>query len=140
MKEGYKNIFYWLNEITFNKTHPSKFSNEDFINFDSFMINRFISMNVNYVEVANFLQTFPPSDKRQIYTAYRELIPKNKLWLKYIKNQNKHNFKEAIKFISLYFSCSLKEAKNYMEILPKDEIELIFSKMGLDKKEIKKII
>ena len=46
-------------------------------------------MNVNYVELTNYVQTIPYDNKIQTYNIYREMIPKKKVFLKYIKSKKK---------------------------------------------------
>lgn len=135
-----KNIFNWLEEISYHKSDPNVFSEEDFIGFDSFMIHRFISMKEIYLPIVNIAQTIPPKNKKQIYQFYREIIPKKKTWFKYIKGKKSKNNKELTELLSKYFSNSFRETNEYIEILGKNEIENILKKMGKDDKEIKKML
>lgn len=139
-KKEIKNLFQWLEEITVKKSPPTHFTDDSWSSFNPFLIHRYISMNESYVEIANLLQKMDPTNKVAIYLAYSQLLPKKKLWLKYIKNQNKTTLKETPKLISNYFECSISEAKDYIKILPKDKIKTIFESMGLDGKELKKLI
>jgi hypothetical protein len=50
------------------------------------MIHRFLSMNPEYIEFVNLVQTFPYTDKEKIYNIYLYMIPKKKMFLKYIKS------------------------------------------------------
>ena len=134
-----KNIFDWLTEITINKSPVDSFSDEDWKQWNSYMIHRFISMNQNYVEIANILQKFPPQNHKQIYLAYKDLIPKKKVWLRYIKGKTSKINEDLIEYISKYFSISSKEALSYINILDKEKIQQILIDMGVDKKEIKKL-
>ncbi len=81
-------IWNWLEEITYKKSPIDSFSEQDWESFNSYMIHRFISMNPYYIELSNEIQTILPTEKKQIYTIYRELIPKRKVFLKYIKGNN----------------------------------------------------
>ena len=93
-------LFDWLNEITIKKTPAEDFSQESWDKFNSYMIHRYLSMNMDYIDVVNYVQKMNPQSKKQIYTIYREMIPKNKVWLKYIKNQNKRNYQELAEYIA----------------------------------------
>lgn len=75
-----QNIFSHLNNITLEK---KEFLGDE--GWNSWMINRYISMDENYVELVNIIQknTYQLSPK-QIYTIYRDIIPKRKVWLGYI--------------------------------------------------------
>lgn len=134
-----KNIFDWLEEITYKKSSPNLFSEEDWEKWNSYMIHRFLSMNPDYIHLVNHVQTINPQEKRQIYYIYKELIPKKKIWLKYIKNQNKELKKEFLEKVATYFECSLKEAKEYIKLISEKDIQNILLSMGLDDKEIKKL-
>ena len=100
MKNRTKNIFAWLNEITLYKTAAQEFTDKDWENFNSYMVHRFISMNMYYTEIANIAQSLMPTNKKDIYNFYKEMIPKRKVWNKYIKNQNKKDSKELAKVIA----------------------------------------
>ena len=140
MKKEIKTLFQWLEEITVKKSPPSHFTDDSWNSFTPFLIHRYISMNQGYVEVANHLQKMDPSNKEAIYLAYSQLLPKKKLWLKYIKNENKSKLKLTPELISKYFECSTSEAEDYIKILPKEKIQSIFESMGIEGKELKKLI
>jgi len=134
-----KNIFDWLEEITYKKSPPSNFSQASWDKWNSYMIHRYVSMYVGYIDVANYVQKINPQNKQQIYSIYREMIPKKKTWLKYIKNQNKRNYQELAEYVAEYFECSLGEADHYIDIIPKS-IEGILWEMGLNEEEASKLI
>ena len=98
-----KNVFGWLNEITVQKSSPDSFSDKSWDNWNSYMVHRFLSMNFKYLDIVNYVQKINPQNKKEIYTIYKQLIPKRKIWNKYIKNQNKQDYKELVKFVSKYF-------------------------------------
>ena len=133
-------LFEWLNEITLYKTAPEEISQDSWDKWNSYMIHRYVSMYIGYIDVANYVQKINPQNKQQIYSIYREMIPKKKLWLKYTKNENKKNYKEIPDYIAKYFKCSLKEANEYIYILRKSGVQEILGNMGLDEKETKKLI
>ena len=134
-----KNIFDWLEEITYKKSPPSNFSQASWDKWNSYMIHRYVSMYIGYIDVANYVQKINPQNKQQIYSIYREMIPKKKTWLKYIKNQNKRNYQELAEYVAEYFECSLGEADHYIDIIPKS-IEGILWEMGLSEEETSKLI
>jgi len=104
------------------------------------MIHRFLSMNPDYLEIVNYVQDFPPQEKRMIYNIYREFIPKNNKWSKYVKSKVKQPNKDLTDHIKDYFQCSSKEAKEYINILATTEISRILTNRGLNKKEIKPLL
>ena len=134
------NIWDWLTQITYEKSHPDSFSDQDWESFNSYMIHRFISMNPYYVEVANQIQTVLPTEKKQIYTIYRELIPKRKLFIKYIKNTGDKFNNDLMELLSSHYECYKSEDKEYFNILGKKGVRELLGKMGYEKKEVTKLL
>lgn len=139
-KTEISNIFGWLDEITLNKSHPDSFSESSWDKWNSYMVHRYMSMNLGYIDVVNYVQKISPQNKKQIYTVYKEMIPRKKLWLKYIKNQNKNTYQEISEYVSKYHECSIEESNQYISLLGPLGVKDILSKMGVDEKELKKII
>ena len=135
-----KNIFDWLKEINSTKSHPDTFTNQDWDIWNSYMVHRFLSMNPDYIELVNEVQALPPSNKKQIYSIYREYIPKNNKWSKYVKSSSKEFDKDLILQLKKHFNVSIREIKDYLKILDKKEVQSILSKQGLEEKEIKKLL
>ena len=135
-----KNVFDWLKEINSTKSHPDTFTNQDWDIWNSYMVHRFLSMNPDYIELVNEVQAFPPSNKKQIYSIYREYIPKNNKWSKYVKSSSKEFDKDLILQLKKHFNVSVREIKDYLKILDKKEVQSILNKQGLEEKEIKKLL
>ena len=135
-----KNIFDWIKEINTKKSPSSSFTDDDWNLFNSYMIHRFVSQNTDYVEVVNLAQEIPPQEKTMIYNIYREFIPKNNKWNKYIKSTVKKKNPELIDHLRDHFKCSSREVNEYLILLDIKEISRILSDRGLETKEIKKIL
>tara|TARA_R110002012_G_scaffold308413_1_gene514632 strand:+ start:426 stop:842 length:417 start_codon:yes stop_codon:yes gene_type:complete len=133
-------VFNWLNEITVKKSPTTQFSQEDWDGWNSYMVHRFLSMNKGYIDLVNIAQRFHPTDKKGLYNFYKELIPKKKVWNKYIKNQNKKDVKELSKIIANYIEVGINEASSYIPILGKEGTKDILRGIGLEDKEIKKLL
>jgi hypothetical protein len=97
-------------------------------------------MNMDYIDIVNYVQKINPQSKKQIYTIYREMIPKRKVWLKYIKNEDKRNYKELAEYVAEYLECSLGEADQYIDILQEVGVRSILWKMGVNEEETEKLI
>ena len=97
-------------------------------------------MNISYIDVVNAAQKFQPTDKKGIYNFYKDFLPKKKIWNKYIKNKNKKDSKELSKIIANYLELGINEANSYIPLLNKGEIDNILKRIGLEEKEIKKLI
>ena len=135
-----KTIFEWLNELTTHKTAPENISEESWDKFNSYMIHRYVSMNMDYIDVVNYVQKINPNNKKQIYSIYREMIPKQKVWLKYIKSQTPKKNAELVEYVADYFECSLGEADHYIDILRENRVRSILWEMGIDEKEQNKLV
>jgi hypothetical protein len=135
-----KNVFDWLKEINSTKSHPDTFTNQDWDIWNSYMVHRFLSMNPDYIELVNEVQSLPPSNKKQIYSIYREYIPKNNKWSKYVKSSSKEFDKDLVLQLKKHFNVSIREIKDYLKILDKKEVQSILNKQGLEEKEIKKLL
>ena len=133
-------LFDWLKEITGTKKQWSSFTEEDQKQFNSFMVHKYISMYEPYVEVANYAQLLPHNDKEKIYQFYCNMIPKNNVWLKYVKGSRKKTNETLLKYISDYYTISMGEAEDYVFILKKEGLHQLLEKSGVDGKEIKKLL
>jgi len=133
-------IFDWLKEITYNKSPWNSFNDEDKESFNPYMIHRFLSMNPDYIEIVNTIQTIPYTNKEKIYNIYLYLIPKRDIWLKYIKSTKAKKQESLLKHVSIFYECSLNEADEYIDMLGKEGTTSILQKLRVDSKEIKKIL
>ena len=135
-----KNVFDWLKEINYNKRPVSSFNEKDWDIWNSYMVHRFISMDPNYLEIVNEAQAILPQNKKEIYNIYKEYIPTNQKWNKYVKSKTKKANPELIVYLRNYWECSSKEAKEYIEVLDTSEIIRILTSMGIEKKELKQLL
>jgi len=133
-------IFDWLNQITYDKQPWNSFTEEDKKSFEPYMIHRFLSMNPEYIEFVNLVQTFPYTDKEKIYNIYLYMIPRKKMFLKYIKSSTKKKQEKLLGYIASYYECSLGEANEYIDILRENGVKDILNKIGVDEKEQKKLL
>tara|TARA_B100000282_G_C31549555_1_gene406836 strand:+ start:285 stop:704 length:420 start_codon:yes stop_codon:yes gene_type:complete len=134
------NIFDWLKHINQYKTPVEKFTDKDWDVFNSYMIHRFLSMNRDFLEIVNFVQDYPPQEKKSIYSIYREYIPKNNKWNKYIKSTKKQPNNDLVQIISDYYVCSKKEAKEYLNILDNQSVVSILNQLGIENKDQKQLL
>jgi hypothetical protein len=135
-----KDIFGWLNEITLYKTPVEEISEESWDKWNSYMINRYVSMDIRYIELVNYVQTIPYDNKKQLYNIYKEMIPKQKTFFKYLKVTKRKKNLQAIDYVAKHFECSLGEAEEYMDLLREHGVRGILYRMGIDDKEIDKLL
>lgn len=134
------NLFDWLNEITYTKRDWNSFTEDEQSSFSPYIVHRYVSMYYGYVDIANVAQKLPMTESEKIYTIYKTMLPKKKMFLKYIKSKNKKGNKELLQYISEYFKCSFREANNYITILKNKGVKSILEEMGINEKEIKKLL
>ena len=139
-KDKIKNIFDWLQHITLYKTSSSEFTDNDWEKFNSYMVHRFVSMHVYYVEIADYAQSMLPTMKKQIYNFYKEMLPKKKVWLQYVKSKTETINKDLVEDIAKYYEVGATDALSYIAVMTKEEIPIILGEMGKDEKEIKKLL
>jgi len=133
-------IFDWLKQITYEKQSWDSFTEEDKASFNPYMIHRFLSMNPEYIEFVNLIQTIPYTEKEKIYKLYLYMIPKKNMFLKYIKSNRTKTKEELLQHIASHYECSLREAYEYYHMHHSDTIKNILKKRGVDDKEIKKLL
>lgn len=135
-----RNVFDWVKEINTKKSPVDSFSNKDWDQWNSYVVHRVLSMNPDYLALVNEVQKLPPTSKKQIYSIYREYIPKNNKWSKYIKSTVKQRNKDLIQYLTNYFQLSTREIKEYLQFLGNKEVTKILSQLGIEDKEIKKLL
>ena len=143
-----KKLFDHLNAITSEQDpkYFDKLSDEDLKSWSNFMINRFLSMKPEWVElIATLLPLTQTLQPKEMYKLYISVIPKGKYFLKYIKGKGENKYEEfLVELIKKDFQCSEKEATEYIEVLystreGRENIKYICEKYGTDKKQITKL-
>ena len=120
------NIFDHIKNITTNK---GPYLGDE--GWNNWMINRYLSMDPDYCEVVNLVQKNTWQMKGEyLYNLYKDLIPQQYKFLKYIKASKKSDYnKDDVDAVKQYFEVSEKQAKEYIEMLPKKELESIVSQI-----------
>lgn len=139
-KKEIKNIFEWLNEITLYKTPVEEISEESWNVWNSWLVHKYVSMDIRYVELANYVQTLPYENKQQTYLIYREMIPKAKTFLKYVKSRTKRQPATLVEYVAKHFECSLGEAEEYIDLLREHGVRQVLYSMGIEDKEVTKLL
>ena len=115
-----------------SKNYWSTLSEEERKTWSTFMINRYLSMDYNLIEIVDIFQKYTPQlSNEMVYRLYAGIVPKSNKFLRYIKRDSKDKIdKDNIEKISIYYGCSLSEAEQYCEILTKEEIKQITKMFG----------
>ena len=103
-------LWDWLSEITVTKRNWKSFTEDQQSSFNPYMVHRFVSMYIGYIDIANIAQKLPLTETEKIYTIYQTMLPKKKIFLKYIKSKQQNNYKELAEYVAEYFECSLRDA------------------------------
>lgn len=143
-----KSLFDHVKAIT-NEQDPKYFDNlsdEDKKTWSNFMINRFLSMNSDWIElIASILPLTQTLEPRDMYKLYINLIPKGRYFLKYMKGKSAEKYESFIvELIQKEYDCSELQSNQYLEILyatreGRENIKYISEKYGTDKKQITKL-
>lgn len=121
------NIFNIVKRIQTSKDNWNDIPIEEKETMNNWMCNKILSMNQDYIEVVNIIQKNTWQMKGEyLYNLYKDIIPKGYVFSKYIKSQTKKEYKsEEIEAMQSYFQVSKKDAKEYIDMIDKDELELI---------------
>ena len=138
-----RTIFQHIDNLTYKKTDPDTYNESDWKSYSPFMVNRWLSMNSNYIEIVDMFQqyTIGPLSKKHVYQLYFDFLPKQKSFNKYIKGkkQDKYN-KELVKIIADHYQIAKIEAEEYISLLEQTEISSLLKKYGKSEKEIKGLL
>ena len=129
-------IFDWINQILVTKKHWNDFTEDEQKKFSPFIINRFLSMDKDFLEIVNVFQKYAIGtlEPREVYKWYCDVLPRGKRFNKYIKGKKSKNYdKEMIDIISNHFEVSRKESKDYIDLLDKKQIKEIYKMYGVKK-------
>jgi len=139
-----KSLFDHINQITAtqNPNYWNEISDEDKKSWSNYMINRFLSMNSDWMELVNELQKYNLQPK-ELYKLYTNILPKGKRWLRYMKGKNDMDYPEwLINIVRNNDELSRKEAIQNIDMLMLTEggmMELgeLGRKWGIEERKIK---
>jgi hypothetical protein len=135
-------IFDWINQILVHKKHWNDFTEDEHKKFSPFIINRWLSMDKDFIEIVNIFQKYAIGtlEPREVYKWYCDVLPKGKRFNKYIKGKRDKKYdNELVEIISKHFKCSKLQTKENLELINKDELKEILTMYGLDNKKIKRL-
>lgn len=108
--------------------------------YNTFIINRALSLNSDYLDIVNKIQQHTPTSKESF--KYLQSMTNDKFkYNKWIKGQkNKSYNPQLLALLSGYFECSAKQAEDYLSILDKKETKTLLKHIGVQEGEIKKLL
>tara|TARA_Y100000389_G_scaffold172786_1_gene181445 strand:+ start:92 stop:592 length:501 start_codon:yes stop_codon:yes gene_type:complete len=143
-----KTLFDHINHIREKKNEKyfDTLTDEDKKTFVNYMVNRFLSMDMNLVEVIDELQKHAVGLKpKDYYRVLREVVPNGRAFHKYIKSaKEEKNNSDLVSLISEHFEVSKTNADEYIDLFKSTEkgtteLEELLVKYGKEPKEIKKL-
>jgi len=136
-------IFDWINQILVKKTHWNDFTEDEQKKFSPFIINRWLSMDKDFLEIVNFFQKYSIGtlEPREVYKWYCDMLPKGKRFNKYIKGKKDKKYNtELLDIMVTHFECSKLQVKDYLDLIAKNELIEILEKYGMNEKTIKRLL
>lgn len=135
-----------MSGITDKKTPWDVLSDADKKSFTPYIINRWLSMNMDFIELVNELQryTIGQISPEETYKLYYDILPKQKQFNKYIKGKKADKYNPAlVELLSMHFLVSEKEAMEYIDMYQETSLNTlkeIIKKYGKTDKEVDKLL
>ena len=136
-------IVEWINQILMYKTPWENFDESEHKTFSPFIVNRWLSMDNDFIEVVNFFQKYSIGllSHKDIYTWYCDVLPRGKRFNRYIKGKKRIKYdEELVEIVCKYFEISKKECIEYIELMDKEQLKSLLELYGKESKQIKKIL
>ena len=136
-------IFEWINQILTHKKPWDSFTEDDQKKFSPFIINRWLSMDTDFIEIVNYFQKYSIGllKSKEVYKWYCDVLPKGKRYNKYIKGKKLKKYDTWLtKLLCNHFECSKLQVIEYLELIDKQELKYILEMYGIDKKQMKKVV
>ena len=141
-----KSLFDHVNQVTAvqNPNYWEDISDEDKKTWSNYMVNRFLSMKSDWIDLVNEIQKYPLEPK-ELYKVYTSILPKKKQWLRYIKGDKKMDYpKWVYEIVAKDMQVSMREAVSAVEVYAistggQSELADILLKYGTEEKEVRKL-
>ena len=141
-----KSLFDHVNQVTAvqNPNYWEDISDEDKKTWSNYMINRFLSMKSDWIDLVNEVQKYPLEPK-ELYKVYTSILPKKKQWLRYVKGDKKMKYpKWVYEIVAKHLQCSMREANDAVEMYDismggQAELADVLFKYGVEKREVRKL-
>ena len=136
-------IVEWVNQILMHKTPWENFDESEHKTFSPFIVNRWLSMDNDFLEIVNFFQKYSIGllEPRDTYKWYCDVLPKGKRFNRYIKGKKQKKYdKELVEIVCKYFEISKKECIEYIELMDKEQLKFLLELYGKESKQIKKLL
>ena len=135
--------FDYLKLVHNKKVKWEDLNEEEQKSWNTFIINRALSFNSNYIDIVNNVQphTGGQLTPAEIFKYYQNMLPNNFRFQKWIKGKKEKKYNpQLLALLSGYFECSCKQAEDYLNIIKKKDLKNLLNSIGLQEAEIKKLI
>ena len=107
-------IIDWMNQLLVHKKHWNDFTEDEQKKFSPFIINRWLSMDKDFLEIVNFFQKYSIGtlEPREVYKWYCDVLPKGKRFNKYIKGKRDKKYNTELLIIKIAKTTILKPDTN----------------------------
>ena len=136
-------IIDWINQVLVHKKDWNDFTEDEQKSFNTFIINRWLSMDKEFIEIVNYFQKYSIGtlEPREVYKWYCDMLPKGKRFNKYIKGKKDKKYNtELLNIMVMHFECSKSQVKDYLDLIAKNELIEILEKYGMNEKTIKRLL
>ena len=136
-------IVEWINQVLVYKTPWENLDECEHKTFSTFIVNRWLSMDNDFIEIVNFFQKYSIGllEPKDTYKWYCDVLPKGKRFNKYIKGKKQVKYdKELVEIVCKYFELGKKECIEYIELMDKERLKSILELYGKESKQIKKLL
>lgn len=146
MSDKAKTIFDHLSGLTDRKVPWEELSEIDKKSFSVYMVNRWLSMNMNFIEIVNEFQkyTIGQLTPEQTYRLYLDVLPKQKQFNKYIKSQKEEKYNpDLVKLLSQHYLISRSETMDILDLYVENDINTLIKVIklyGKTDKEVKDLL
>lgn len=113
---------------------------EDHKAYNTFIINKALSFNSEYLDIVNNIQKYTPTSKESF--KYLQSMTSNRFkYNKWIKGAKTTKFnKDLVELVSAHFECSQQQAEDYLSVLDKKELKSFLNHLGIQDDQIKKLM
>tara|TARA_R110000868_G_scaffold5943_1_gene34617 strand:+ start:600 stop:1064 length:465 start_codon:yes stop_codon:yes gene_type:complete len=142
-KPKHSTLFSHINHIyeKQSKNYFDTLTDSDKRTYSTYMVNRFVSMNMHQLPLVSEIQKYNLSPEVH-YLLLSSVLPRGRQFNKYIKPKTEDKYEQwVIELIAKHFTVSQDEAIFYLDIYyvkDKDSLRTICQMYGVDPKDIKK--
>ena len=141
-----KTIFNIMADLSYKKTNSDTYTEGDWKAYNTYMVNRWLSMNSDVTEIINFIQKYYSLDKKIHYKLLSDILPKQKLFTKYVKGKKVEKYNpELVTILAKHYEIGRKEAKMRIDIHKHfshgvEALTEVLRSYGKTDKEIKRLL